>query len=72
MTTSSRQAVLVAAIEVGDTILNPFHTDEACTVQKIEPGMYGLVELTCADQYGDRHLLSLDPDEEVTKVGDER
>lgn len=55
---------LVEALQPGDTLRSPF-SGEALTVKSTAPGMYGLIEVTALDVDGDRHLLSLNPDESV-------
>lgn len=57
----------VKNVGVGDTLISPF-SGKKMLVRSIKPGMYGLVELSCLDAYGDRHLLSVDPEETVKVI----
>jgi hypothetical protein len=52
-------------IAVGDQVFNPFNEGERLLVRDIQPGMYGLIELTGLDIDGDRHVLSLLPSDSI-------
>jgi hypothetical protein len=60
--------IAVEQVQVGDTVRSPFgHHD--LKVVEINPGMYGLLEIV-GTLDGDRHLLSLDPAEDITRIAE--
>lgn len=61
---SLKVRIPVSKVQVGDSINSPFG-HHVVTIVAIQSGMYGLIELVGMVD-GDRHLLSLEPNEMVT------